>query len=353
MNTIKTDTIRPIIGGLLEPKIIQKYTNRHDSIEKKPEIKQLIPDSVTECATFLNRQANEPCSDPNTIATIGRIIGRSGDSVTILNAAKDKTGCETERCVIETLAKDIGPQIVKGLISTHFKLNGPTDTALLNNYNIDETLRQFQTKWPDFFPYNFNMVNYREYSFRNGRTVAQPDTLETIQLGALIPKYKTAGCVINTDTYQGQGKHWMALFADWRNHDSASVEFFNSSGNAPDPAWILWMERSRDALVSAGFKMRQTQYGGFSSDLCRVTNKRHQQSTTECGVYSLFYIYARLNGISPDYFNENFIPDQWIFEFRQHLFDGSESRFFIEENSGKFDWDKYNKIVKVKWEKTP
>lgn len=327
---------------------MQKYHNDHGTIAIPQEIAAIMPPAITECALFLQRAANEPCSDDATVTAIASEIGVSNNnSAKVIDLAKQKTGCQTEKCVIETL------QINKGIITTNFKIGGPTDITLLNNYDIDTTMRQYCVAHPQFFAYNFNMVNYRQFSFRDGRTVAQPDSLETIQVAQLINKYRCCGCIINTDTYQGSGKHWMALFADWRDPNNCTVEFFNSSGNAPDPAWILWMERSRDALVANNYKMKTVNYSGFTSDLCRVTNRRHQQSKTECGVYSLFYIWARLCGIRPDFFNQNFVPDQWIFLFRQHLFDGKESQYFANECGGRFDWDKYNRMVKVKWERTP
>jgi len=337
-------------------KKIQTYTNNHDYIPKSPTIASVMPEFITECAVYLNRRDNEPCSDSATLAVIAEKVKlglpentlKIADPQGILDAALEQTGCTTEKCVIQKLA----PERI-GIIETHFKLDGPTDITLLNNFNIDKTLKQFQVRFPEFYAYNFNMLNYREYSFRDGYIVSKPDTLETVPVASLIANYKCAGCVINTDTYQGSGKHWMALFADWRDPSSATVEFFNSSGNAPHPAWILWMERSRDALIQAGMKIRTVKYAGFDSDLFKVTNKRHQQSMTECGVYSLFYIYARLQGIKPEFFNENFIYDQWIFEFRQHLFGGDNAPFApFAGSANKFDWNIYNKKVKVKWEQT-
>ena len=76
-----------------------------------------------------------------------------------------------------------------------------------------------------------------------------------------------------------------------------------------------------------------------------VYHIRHQQSMTECGLYSLFYIYARLHGVTPEYFMKTPIPDQLMFEFRQNIFSGE--RGIID---GKFDWDDYKNRVSVKLE---
>lgn len=341
---------------------IEKYTNDHKKVDKPKELLKIIPEYVTECAMYIQKSPDQPCSDKADLSAIAAALHLDSNDIhstngmnKIVEEAKKATNCNTEKCVIEKMSDVLGKQRVNVIITTRFKIEGPVDNTLLNNFNIDETLRQFNVKFTNFFPYNFNMLNYREYSFVNNRVVSGPDTLETIPLSALFADYKCAGCVINTDTYQGNGKHWMALFADWRNPNAATVEFFNSSGNAPTAPWVLWMERSRDFLTSNGIKIRKMRdSSGFDRDLLKVSNKRHQHSKTECGVYSLFYIYARLNGIPPEYFMENFIPDQLIFEFRQHLFNG-DGKFLVNESkftggAYKFDWDKYAEQVRIKWE---
>lgn len=56
----------------------------------------------------------------------------------------------------------------------------------------------------------------------------------------------------------------------------------------------------------------------------------------------MFYVWARLNGVPARYFMENVVPDQFMFEFRQHLFADGESR--------EFDFDTFARNVRVKWD---
>lgn len=345
-------------------KVIEKYTNDKGEVEKPQELKEVIPEYISECAIFLNKGDGAPCSDNVTIMKIKDALNiDETDNAAILDAAIEKTGCDSEKCVLSALKRDIGEQKVNTLLATRFKLSGPTDNTLLNNYNIDDTMKMFQMKFPEFFPYNFNMRNYRDYSFVNGRVVDAPDTLETIRVSQLISRYKCCGVIINTDVYENNGLHWMAMFADWRDTNvGATVEFFNSSGNAPQPEYVLWMERARNDLIGANIKIRPFKdYTGVERDLVRVSNRRHQQSTTECGLYSLLYIYSRLCGVKPEFFASRFVPDQLMFEFRQHLFDGEHSTFdkrAIKAIGGKkrgvkFDWNEYSKKVAIGWERTP
>jgi hypothetical protein len=76
-----------------------------------------------------------------------------------------------------------------------------------------------------------------------------------------------------------------------------------------------------------------------------VSSIRHQHTRSECGVYSLFYIWSRLNGTPVSYFQNTPVPDNVMFEFRQHLFSGRE---YVSDNA--FDFEKFKSGVQIEWE---
>lgn len=312
----------------------------------KPAVKDattqvLIPDNISECAlashNTLTRAANDtPTCMSNRMANA--VVVAAG--VSTVAEAKSVFGCATERCVLTKLQSKIGADQVAREISLYLKIRGPTNNTLLNNVHIDETMQQWAAHNPTFYPYNFHMLNYASFSYHNGIVHNTPDTLVTIPFdmlykGQLGHKYLCAGCIINTDTYQGDGVHWMALFADART-TPWTAEFFNSSGNAPAPEWVNWMEKTKNIMLGLGAP---------DAKVVRASTIRHQKSRTECGLYSLFYVWARLHGIPASYFADNRIPDQLMFEFRQHLFD-DPSRPAMR----KFDWDEYVATTKLSWE---
>jgi hypothetical protein len=90
-----------------------------------------------------------------------------------------------------------------------------------------------------------------------------------------------------------------------------TVEFFNSSGNQPQPEYAKWLDKVRDELSNLD---------GVNPTIIKVCKWRHQHSRSECGVYALFYIYARLRGVPPSFFQDAPVPDQYMFEFRRHLY---------------------------------
>ncbi len=325
---------------------VQLYKNDHGEVPKDSIVSAIVPDKVSECAIYLGR--TDVCSSSKTVEKIANAIDiRSNDEAVIIETAKEKLDCKTEKCVIMKLRGTLGDDLVKSEIDARFKISGPNDISLLSNYNIDESLKQWQHKFKDFYAYNFNMLNYADYSLESGYVVNKPDTLATVSFVDLYKQgYRCAACVINSDKYQGRGKHWMALFIDARDNAKWSVEFFNSSGNAPAPEWINWQVKTKAQMEEVA-----SQNGlKVSISIVRVTTIRHQHSRTECGLYSLFYIYSRLNSVPYKYFATTPVPDQLMFEFRQHLFDDPKNPEKLGVSGGKFIWDKYKKEVRVQWE---
>jgi hypothetical protein len=287
-----------------------------DKYERPKLVEELMP-KLSECSIVASGQT---CIGESASAVVYKTLG-----VNNMEEAKVATGCETEKCAVQTALKRAGVhrQKIEGILAIHYKPDGPTGTELLSNINIDAIMRQYGARWPEFFPYNFNMRDYASFSFVDGEVIHRPDTLATITYEDLAEKYKCCGCVINSDVYSGAGKHWMALFADWRG--KPTVEFFNSSGNAPAPEFVNWMVKMK--MASGG-------------ELINVNVYRHQHTKTECGVYALFYIYARLNGKSWEDFTREPIPDQAMFEFRQHLFSQGKE----------FDYSSFKAGAKIEWE---
>jgi hypothetical protein len=326
----------------------EKSISPKDMVIQKPKlIKSLIPNKITECS--LNRAKYGVCMLPKTSKSVAHLLGIVEDNpADIVEIAKEELNCDTEKCVLNKLRDKLGDRHVDGELRFSYKVPGPTDNALLTNVNIDSIMGQWAVVYKDFFAYNFNMKNYASYSFRNGRVYNTPDTLSTILFKDLYTgayngtNYRCCGCVINTDVYQGDGKHWMALFADTRG-DQCSVEFFNSSGNGPAVEWVSWLQKTKIGIESV---IESENRPNRDVKVVKVSSIRHQQSKSECGLYSLFYIWSRLNGTSYDYFLNNSIPDQFMFEFRQHLFDATSGPKLEE-----FDWEKYKDIVNIKWEK--
>lgn len=300
---------------------------------------KILPEKVNTCSLISKGVIDGVCSSDSTVAKISKSIGiDTADRKKIMNAAKHKTKCKDEKCVLRSGIVDADTANKEILIN--MKLKGPTDTSLLNNFNIDNTLKQWQAKFTDFFPYNFNMRDYE----RKG------DTLATVNLAELYKQgFRTAACVINSDYYKGPGKHWMALFADMRTPGKFTVEFFNSSGNPPYAEFASWLDKSKTQLSEIS-----------ATEIILCCDLPHQKTKTECGLYSLYYIWARLNGVPTEFFKKYIISDILMIGLRQHLFDGTSNKSGVTGkegqgplgvgDDGKFDIEKYKEKSKIPWE---
>lgn len=305
-------------------------------------IDKLVPQTVTECSLSKGPDC-KVCSSDATVNVISKVVdAQQAKPEEVIEKAKFKTNCTSEKCVVKKLHGEIAkvnPAVTQELV-TNFKVDGPRDAALLSNIDIDKVLKQWMVLYPQFFAYNFNMRDFESNSMgKPGR----PDTLATITFDKLYESgFRCAACVINSDIYSGPGKHWMALFIDARSDQKWTVEFFNSSGNAPAAEWIRWMNKTADILTIMSASLGKK----IEIEKIVASKVRHQRSKSECGVYSLFYIWARLNGVPANVIGSTAIADEHMFRMRQHLF--NDSKIIL---SGKFDFNKYQKVVTIRWHK--
>lgn len=298
--------------------------------------KTLIPEKIRECSIISDN--TEVCSSCETIKQIKTALKIKADKPKeIIEEAKKKTNCDTERCVIKDhqVLAQAGTDLINKELTTNFKIAGPTGIDLLTNHNIDRSLKQWQKKFPKFYAYNFNMRDFKN----------KGDTLATVNIYNDIYKqgYNTFGCVVNSDRYSGNGTHWMAIFGDFRNKDKFTVEFFNSSGQSPCYEFSSWTLEAGDIMKD----IQEKEKLGGSAEAIKVCKVKQQNSRTECGPYSLYYIWARLNDVPYTFFLENRIEDQKMFEFRQHLF---WDRSAALKNGETFAYEKFAEHYTPKWE---
>lgn len=328
-------------------------------LRAKIELSAFVSTKPTECSDFIDCSV---CSDKNILTAIvlaysndnsADVYGnnnpkngseneqplRSENDITnfiknpekvkkILEKAKNKLKCDSEACVVshpEFKKFAISNNIltndeIEDNIDTRFKIEGPRNsTKWLSNYDIDKTLEDWAFKFEDFFPCPFAMIDFdkmREplYKYDMGKIYLGEYSKQTIMGKVKLP-YRTFGCAINTDTSLGKGKHWMALFVDMRG-DIWTIEFFNSTGMAPQKSIVSWQQRTKDSLDN----LIQNQNLQKKTEIVIASNLEHQESNTECGLYTLFYIRARIENVPYTRFLEKEIPDENMIEFRKHCF---------------------------------
>lgn len=206
-------------------------------------------------------------------------------------------------------------------LDENFKPVGPKKCCkLFSNFNIQDALKMINKKYPNCYIHPCNMINFQEY----GDTLSKTDPNEYFKNGI-----NCFACVMNTDVNTGKGKHWIAIFGDFRQSKLHTIEFFNSTGNGPGSVnekinaagqrgdiYALLM----DYLDDLAKKCESISGVQTRSIITTDVNNPHQKSHTECGPYSVYYIYKRLEGTPYKYFRDNRVPDDIATQFRSVLF---------------------------------
>jgi hypothetical protein len=311
---------------------------------------QGLTTTASECAEDAARDPDAPC----VTQRVARVVEAFADSLNGEIAAGAKTAllpsaatpgaqairaaaaaldCNSESCVVVhplfrqyVIDTHVIPESIIDLeLETRFKAQGPRDsTELLSNLHIDDTLQKWARAFPEFFPCPFAMMDFdrTKEKFATINLVNVLEGKEPLDLGPGFGVVRRAcscfGCVVNTDDSSGPGKHWVAVFVDCRptGNTSWTVEYFNSAGRPPPKAMTRWMERRRAQL--AAYRTETDRPGDVIA--IPVTDMDHQQSQTECGLYALYYIRRRLEGVPSRFFFEQLIPDTAMIAFRSHVF---------------------------------
>ena len=285
----------------------------------------------TDAGECLDPQSSgRPCVSKATEALIAEFP--AGGAGTLRGAAKE-LGCSTEACILThprflafAQKRGVPPRAVEAELKARFKPPGPRDsTDLLDNFKIDAVLQGWAQRFPRFYNFPFCMMDFYEtrgaLATTDVASILRGEAPQTVGAGAAAPSARpcdTFACVLNTDVSSGRGKHWVAVFGDCRGRDW-SVEYFNSAGNPPPPPVTRWMEEAAEKLRALrGAEPGRYGQGGVAA--VPVTDLRHQESQTECGVYVLYYIRRRLEGAPYAVFQETPTADDEMMGFRRHLF---------------------------------
>jgi hypothetical protein len=224
-------------------------------------------------------------------------------------------------------------------------------TYWLNNTEIDTVMSHLRLRFPGFAHGFIHMSDFVAYLPENHSTYAYavhaasdidfPSEFRKsmidqglIQADANEPKFvsklstyknhplRSYGIVCNTDTSSGTGRHWFALFISTDLRDPSNpkqpmitIELFNSAGGASGNKSFDNIWRTKAVEMSKRI--------GIRCEYKVVTTIQHQEPDTgNCGSYSLFYMYARMNGAKPSEFDnpQKQLQDHDMEKFRRVCF---------------------------------
>ena len=298
----------------------------HQTHARDTDITQFLEGLTIDDSECLHAGSDGVCVSERALPAVAAVAQlRVGDlpPAGIVKAATEVLGCGSESCVVShprTVEAARALNIARDLahdLAHKFKPPGPRNsTALLSNVHIDNVLKLWAEEFPDFYACPFAMADFNT----NGDHFAAV-RLEELRRG----KYRTFGCVMNTDSSRGPGTHWVAVFVDMRPEVGPwTVEYFNSAGRPPAAPVVRWMEQTRAKLADLRAELAPPAPPAPPApvETWAVSSVSHQRSQTECGPYALYYIRRRLEGAAPKEFMDAScrIPDRAMVEFRHYLF---------------------------------
>jgi hypothetical protein len=255
----------------------------------------MFPETITECLTGV-------CGITK-VSVIAEDLGLPLDTppTEIMVEAMKSTGCNTQKCVWKKKQRLLNSDQFKSVMAT-FKQEGPKNFDWLSNFDVDGVLSQFK----ELFKPKFSFCDYK-----------MRDTINEIRPEGIYQKISAGegymwGCVINTDYSYNPGQHWFCTVV--KNEGSnISVEYFNSAGTLPLPEVEHFLNRTVEYI--------KTQiHDKTKIKLVKMVGDPIQMDSHSCGIWSIFYIWARLLGISSKLFTKENVTDKHMHWLRRHLF---------------------------------
>jgi len=118
------------------------------------------------------------------------------------------------------------------------------------------------------------------------------------------------GFIFNTDTHEKPGQHWISLFV---NIKKSQIFYFDSVGEKATKQVMDLVNR----IISQGNKENPKIKFKFDSNV----GVEHQYGSSECGIYSIFFIVHMLEDkITKHYLKNHILKDEYMQKFRKIYF---------------------------------
>lgn len=183
-------------------------------------------------------------------------------------------------------------------------------TEWLSNIEMTEKMKPYEKAYPCFkfigpTAIDFDKVLHDKQCVENDLCHFQLATY-------LEGKHKKSkiGIIFNTDPHNKGGSHWISLFIDI---PKKLIFFFDSAGDkAPTEV---------ENFVKRVMEQGQSMVPPIAFTFDQNYPNEHQYSTTECGMYSLYFIINMLEDkLTPEFLKTKQIPDEMMIAFRKKYF---------------------------------
>ena len=249
----------------------------------------------------------------------------SSDPKQIWSDLKERmTTCDREDCWLEVVEDKSTREKIKKLLYAPYQpeeWKKKPDTWL-SNFDIFDVLKQYEEIYP-----NFKIIGPTPIDFDS-----RPDDMDgecvwkelcTFSLDKYLkanPKKTKLGIVFNLDKHNKGGSHWVSAFIDL---DDDFIFYLDSAGEKIPKQIDAFVNR----VIEQGSKRSPPKHIHLHEN-CPV---EHQMGTTECGMYSLYFIITMLTGETEgkvfknynekiSFFKDKRIPDEYVYKYRDIYF---------------------------------
>ncbi len=231
----------------------------------------------------------------------------------LIDRFKKNFDCEEQLCWLST-------SVLKGIKNTSiingtFRPKGPSGKYdWLSTKHIEDVMKQYEQIYPDFYFLGAVPSDFDEHP------VYETTDLVFKKLEATTPKL---GLVINLDTHNQSGSHWVGLFINLQKN---TIYYFDSFRKQPQnrvrsfiTRVLSYMETKEEGKkIDVGKFMKRFKKSDKYD--VRYNKVQHQYKDSECGVYSMHFLIKLLEGKTFDEIVNNVIDDDTMNEYRAKIF---------------------------------
>jgi len=217
------------------------------------------------------------------------------------------SSCKRESCWLRS--KFMEGKLDNELVNYTFAPNAPKDWKMnpnewLSSLDIEAVMKQYEQSYKCFEFLGPSPIDYDHHKLY-GECVWEE--LCNLNISDQIKRnINKIGIILNTDPHNKSGEHWISLFV---NIKRKIIVYFDSNGNKPPKQ----VQKLMDEIKNQGKQL--------GMDFTIYKNKiEHQQTQSECGMYSLYFIVEMLKDKDLTYFLENKIDDAEVFKLRNKYF---------------------------------
>ena len=198
----------------------------------------------------------------------------------------------------------------------------------LSNIDIDKVMTQYEETYPDF---HFIGPTTIDFATTVGDACVSPELCH-FQLSHYMTHAPNAtshtthpphpiktkiGIVFNLDKHDQSGSHWVSL---WLDTEARTVMYFDSAHNPVPPEIRAFLDKIHKQASELNVEITE-----------HVNKIQHQYSSSECGMYSLYFIITMLENSHNSktrnakikMFEYERIPDKKVEKFRNVFFNPS------------------------------